>query len=221
MQQNKSRITWGAIIVIVGGLLLLNNFNIPFAQTLFRHFWPLALMAAGVLIFIQDRRTFVWAILVSGVGTLLLLRELAILNFEPWQVIGPVAIIVVGLSVLFQSTAGRSHTGKNNTDTISAVLAGSDHKNTSDNYLGTKVTAIMGGAKLDLRKVTIKKDATIDVFAFWGGVEIIVPRDILIKNHAAAILGGVENKTDQDAKEGAPVLHIVGSTIMAGVEIKN
>ena len=68
----------------------------------------------------------------------------------------------------------------------------------------------------------IKKEATLDVFSLWGGIEVYVPKDIIVKNNTSVILGGVEDTTDNSvALAGAPVLYIIGDVIMAGVEIKN
>lgn len=79
----------------------------------------------------------------------------------------------------------------------------------------------MGGAKLDLRKATIKKEATVEVFALCGGIELVVPREITVRNQTSAILGGVEDKSEREGGKNAPVLYITGDVIMSGVEIKN
>ena len=74
---------------------------------------------------------------------------------------------------------------------------------------------------MDLREATIKKEATIDLFSLWGGIEIYVPKNVIVINNTSVILGGVENNTAADAGYDAPVLHVVGDVVMAGVEIKN
>ena len=210
----------GLVIIAIGIGFLLDNAHIIELNALARTWWPLLVVVAGVLIFINDTRSYLWAIVVAGVGMLFQLRELHVIDINPWQVFWPAVIIVVGLSIVFSRVPGNK-VSKSERDDVTAILGGSEQHNMSHDFRGSKLTAVMGGTKLDLRKAHIKKEATIEVFAFWGGVELIVPRDIVIRNQTSAILGGVENKTDQDITKDSPVLHVVGDVIMAGVEIKN
>lgn len=220
MKAQIIRIITGLTIIAVGIGFLLDNAGIIDFSSLAATWWPLAVIFAGVLIFLNDTRSYLWALLVAGIGIMFQLRELGIVTVNPWQLFWPAVIIVVGLSVIL-SRAPRNRVNKANRDDVVAVLGGSDQKNASENYQGSKFTVIMGGAKLDLRKAKIKNDATIEIFSLMGGVELIVPRDVVIRNQTSAILGGVENKTDQDDIKNAPVLYITGDVIMAGVEIKN
>ena len=102
-----------------------------------------------------------------------------------------------------------------------AILSGSEVRVESKDFKGSRVTSICGGAMIDLRKAVIKKEATIDVFAFWGGIEIIVPEHVMVKNNTSVIMGGVEQQAGGDAvKEGGPILYITGDVVMSGVEVK-
>lgn len=219
--ENTSRVLWGSAIIVVGALLLLGNLGINVAHDILSKWWPLFVVGAGLFIFIQNPRSYLWALLVTGVGVVLQLNQLNIVDINPWEFVWPAALILLGLSLVFHKSYASRNTSTKELDDLSAILAGSEQKNTSDDYKGSKVTAIMGGVKIDLRKATIKKEAVIDVFGFWGGVEIVVPRNVVVKKQIAAVLGGVEDKTDQDVTKDAPVLRITGDVIMTGVEIKN
>ena len=219
--ENTSRVLWGSAIIVVGALLLLGNLGINVAHDILSKWWPLFVVGAGLFIFIQNPRSYLWALLVTGVGVVLQLNQLNIVDINPWEFVWPAALILLGLSLVFHKSYASRNTSTKELDDLSAILAGSEQKNTSDDYKGSKVTAIMGGVKIDLRKATIKEEAVIDVFGFWGGVEIVVPRNVVVKKQIAAVLGGVEDKTDQDVTKDAPVLRITGDVIMSGVEIKN
>lgn len=220
MKATITRSITGLAIIAVGAGFLLDNFNVIEFGKIASDWWPLAVILAGILIYLNDAKSYLWAILVMGVGVLFQLRELGIADVNPWQFFWPVVIIVVGLSILFRR--GPHHTvSKSDRDDLTAILGATEQKSRADDFKGSKITAVMGGAKLDLRKAIIKKEASIEVFSFWGGIELIVPRDIVVRNQTTAVLGGIEDKTEQEVGKNAPVLYITGDVIMAGVEIKN
>jgi predicted membrane protein len=104
-----------------------------------------------------------------------------------------------------------------------AMLGGTEHRSNAADFRGGDVTAILGGAKIDLRNATIKSgDAVIDTFAMWGGIEIIVPRGWSVSVQGTPILGAYEDKSEQHPEiAGGPRLVVRGVVVMGGVEIKN
>lgn len=179
------------------------------------------MILGGILIFISDPKSYLWALLVLGLGVLWQLQKLGVTDVNPWQLFWPAVIILVGFSILMNRSAARLRVSKTEREDITAILGGSDQRNSSQDFKGSKVSAIMGGVKLDLRKAVIKKEATIEIFTFWGGVELLVPSNVIVKNKSSVILGGIEDKTEHDTAKDAPVLYITGDIIMAGVEVKN
>ncbi|MDB4891006.1 MAG: hypothetical protein JWL61_2861 [Gemmatimonadetes bacterium] len=86
-----------------------------------------------------------------------------------------------------------------------------------------KVWAALGGALIDLRDAKFAPGITeIDVTAFMGGVEIIIPRGVRVETIGAAVMGGFgSNAGDATALDPAqPVLRVTGLAIMGGVEVK-
>lgn len=221
MKAYTTRFITGLVIIAAGAALLFSNLGIYNFDQLVQDWWPLVIIAAGLLLFMSDTRSYLWALLLVGFGALIQLKQLDIVDVNPWQLFWPVVIIAIGVSVVLNHSASRRRVSQKDRDDVSAILGGVEKQNTSDDFKGAKITAVMGGVKIDLRKATIKKEATIEVFGFCGGVEIVVPRTITVRNQASAILGGVEDKTDQDDIKSAPVLYITGDVVMAGVEIKN
>lgn len=220
MKSQITRIVTGTAIIAVGVGFVLDNINVIEFGALVGDWWPLAVILAGILIFLNDTKSYLWALIVTAVGVAFQLRELGIVDINPWQFFWPFVIIAVGLSIVLRR--GPSHVvSKSERDDLTAILGGTEQKNRSEDFKGSKLTAVMGGAKLDIRKASIKKEATIELFAFWGGIELIVPRDIVVRNQTSAVLGGIEDKTEQEVGKNAPVLYITGDVIMAGVEIKN
>lgn len=222
MNNQISRLLTGAIIAILGAALLIDGLNIFDTGSILATWWPLLIVAAGVTIFVNDSKSYIWALVLVLIGVFAQLRELGFYeDVNLWQVAWPVILIVIGVSIVLGRSIMPQTKVDAESDDIMAILGGSDQVNRSDDFTSSRVTAILGGAKIDLRKAMIKKEATIQVLAIMGGIELVVPRNVVVKNQTNAILGGIENKTDQDVAKNAPVLTIVGDVIMGGVEIKN
>jgi predicted membrane protein len=222
MKQTIIRILTGLIIIAIGVGALLGALNIfPFWDT-FKEWWPLLVILGGVFVWLGDwRRNYIWGIVLIIVGALLQLKELGQLDFNFFSLIVPILVIAAGLSILLHTknrTAIKS--GTKDADDISVIFSGSETKNVSKNYQGGKITAIFGGAVLDLRDAKLTKDATLDVFLLCGGLELKVPRDWKVVSKVAPIAGGVENKSEGSENQTGPVLTLTGSATLGGVEIK-
>ena len=87
--------------------------------------------------------------------------------------------------------------------------------------------ALMGGVELDFREAGFGPGVTeVTVFAFWGGVDVIVPPGLQVECNGVGILGGFERKPDELADAsvaspdpGSPVLRINGVALMGGVDV--
>ena len=220
-RQTLSRNITGIVVFAAGAGLLLNALNVISINNLVNDYWPLIIVLAGVLILINSWRSWPVAAFLVALGGLYQLREAGIVDVQPWSLVWPLILIFVGVSIMF----GRSYTGKRvskaDRDDVSAILAGANVNNHSKAFKQSNATAIMGGARLDLREANFDKNALVDIFAFWGGVEIIVPENVVIRNQVSNIMAGTEDKTHQNTTKNSPVLTIAGTVIMAGVSIRN
>ena len=219
--KSLARTIIGLLIVAVGASFLLTNLNILPFDVGIAQWWPLFIVAGGVVMLLSDVRNYLWALLVIGLGVLFQLKQFGIVDVNPWQLFWPAIIIVLGVSVMTSRGSSRGKIAASDREDVMAILSGSEARVESKDFKGSRVTSICGGAMIDLRKAVIKKEATIDVFAFWGGIEIIVPEHVMVKNNTSAIMGGVEQQAGGDAvKEGSPILYITGDVVMSGVEVK-
>ncbi|TCO65553.1 DUF1707 SHOCT-like domain-containing protein [Actinocrispum wychmicini] len=102
-----------------------------------------------------------------------------------------------------------------------AIMSGVDRKTPWVCPPHHNVVAVMGGVDLDLSQATfVAEHTTIQVFTFWGGVEIRVPDDIHVQVDGIGFMGAFEDKTLGTPAEGRPVVRITGFAMMAGVEVK-
>ncbi|HWK49677.1 MAG TPA: LiaF domain-containing protein, partial [Steroidobacter sp.] len=103
-----------------------------------------------------------------------------------------------------------------------AMLSGHELRPVSRPFRGADLNAIMGGIKLDLSSARMEGDnAIIEVFAFWGGVEIYVPPDWTVTSEVTTLLAGFIDKRRPTSVVPTKHLIIKGMVVMAGVEIKN
>ncbi|UTX51214.1 hypothetical protein KI440_03330 [Candidatus Saccharibacteria bacterium TM7i] len=222
MKQTILRNVTGIIILAVGAGALLDALNVTAFWGLFGTWWPVLVILAGIFTAAGDfRRNYIWALVLGVVGTLLLLRNLDVVSFNVFGLIFPIILIAVGLSVLVSTTRRhKTPTTTHATDDVSVIFSGSETVNAAKDYQGGRVTAIFGGAVLDLRDATIKKEATLDITALFGGVEIRVPREWRVVSKITPIAGGVENKAQGKDEHDGPVLVLTGMVALGGVEVK-
>jgi predicted membrane protein len=215
----------GALIIVFAVVLLLRNMDLIPYINMWR-FWPIFLIVIGlsqILRPIEYRQTLSGSIFII-IGGLFLLNNMNIIYFG-FRDLWPFILLLVGFAILRQAMVG-SKSGELDNDFINLtfILGGGDHKFNSKSLKGGKFSAIMGGGKIDLRDADITDDEIFfDIFAFWGGVELIVPQNWQVNMRALPILGGAENKTSPDPNGTSNVkrLTIRGTAIMGGMEVKN
>ncbi len=211
----------GVLVLAFGLGLLLNNVGAADFSGVFRDWWPVLLMLSGVVIVINNARSYLVGLFVFALGALYQLDVSGVIDVEPWSVVWPLLIIFIGLSLVFRRSMVASKVQKADREDVTAILGGVDIVNTSRAFKGSRISAILGGAEVDLRKAVITDGAVVEIFTFWGGVELIVPENVQIKNDVNGILGGVEIKTRQTDDPKQPTLIIAGDAIMGGVSVQN
>lgn len=82
------------------------------------------------------------------------------------------------------------------------------------------VFVMMGGGELDLTQARFSEaEATIQVIAFMGGVDITVPDDITVRVTGFGFMGAFEHKNVGEGPPGGPVLTVTGFAFMGGVDV--
>ncbi|HAV24297.1 MAG TPA: hypothetical protein DCX46_12570 [Bacteroidetes bacterium] len=225
----SSQFILGLIIIAVGVVITLDNLDILYAADYLRY-WPALLVVYGLVRLAEPRHEKFWAGLFLIVGTLMLLDVVDLIEFRlrDWW---PVVLIFIGGSILWGShrrLSGRSAilNGNKGEDAdadirLTAVLGGITRSNSSKDFHGGEITAIMGGCELDLRNAEIQKEAVLDVTAFWGGISLRVPPTWTVSLEGVPFMGGFSDETSGRDRDPAKRLVIRGNAIMGGVEVKN
>lgn len=218
---NKSlllRVFFGLMIVVLGGILLLQNLGIinhDIWQQYGAFFWGSALMIAGVAMMAANRHFWIAGIPLMIVGLGVILRGVGIVDVNLWKLFWPVLLIAVGLAVVFRPKASRRQSAKKD---MAAVFYG-DGSRVQGKYDGGSLTAIFGGIELDLRDAKITNGAVIEVTVLCGGVSVLVPENVIVENDVRGILGDSDNKTTASASAKTK-LYIRGDCILGGFEVK-
>lgn len=228
-RQPQAQVFFGVLLLIFGALALVDNLDI-FSTRQFFQFWPMVFILVGLLKISRSQQTS--GRLIGGafiaVGTLLTLQHLGIVYFRmrDWW---PIFIIVAGLVIIFKdkvnTTPSYSNTSGGNEkahseSNISAIMSGAKLQNSTQDFRGGELTAVMGGVELDLRNASIQNEATLNVFVMWGGIELKIPNDWTVVSQGVPILGGFEDKTVPPLMRDKK-LFIQGYAIMGAVEVKN
>ena len=216
---NWGRLFFGLLIVAVGTVLLLDNAGVLDAGEIFSTWWPTILILAGILSFAANPRHWPGALIITGVGVAFLLSNLDMVDIG--SVVIPAAIILVGILVIFGRGLGsRSEAG----DSVNSfnVFSGSEIASHSKQFQGGNISAVFGGAEVDLRDTVPAPGAELDVFAAFGGVEVTVPEGWNVVTRGLPLFGGIENATAKEpVPADAPTLAVNATVLFGGLEIKH
>lgn len=210
------RLWIGLVLVTLGVFGLLGASGVLDASDMINRWWPLAVVGLGVIAMVSQRSVSLGPIVITGFGLVLLVNQ------QGWvtgDITGPAILILIG-AVILVSVGRRTFTGR---QAPVAVFAGANVKDASAHLTHQDVTAIFGGARLDLRDAHIDHEATVDAFAMFGGVDILVPKGWRIVLVGVPIFGGYDDKTNSNGSlpPDAPVLKVNATAVFGGIAVAN
>lgn len=214
------QVVLGIVIVVIGIAALLGALgvvDVSLGQIL-GTWWPMVIVAIGFAALLGAPRAWLGPVVVIAIGVFFQLSNLDLIEVDLFELVLPVVIILVGLSLI---TRIGSHSTDERTINSAVMWWGSERKTTSQDFRGGSLSAIMGGIDVDLRQAGVVDRAEISVFVLWAGVEIKVPPTWRVQVGGLPVLGGWDDKTVVPADPHAPVLVVNVTAIMGGVEIKN
>jgi len=237
----------GLAVIAVGVLFLLRNVGIVYFDDLWQ-FWPVILIVVGLskLSNPHSASNVVSAIILGGIGTVFLLRNLGYIYGDVWSYLWPGILIAVGLSILVKhlermneppSSPGPGSPGPTGSPFASAgtstsnflhvenVFSGTRQKSESQDLEGGKIAVVFGGAEIDLRSAgTKREELTIRADAVFGGIELWVPAHWQTIVRGSGVFGSFEDKTFPAAPGATvkpPRLVITGGAVFGSVVVKN
>jgi predicted membrane protein len=232
---SSPRLIIGFIIIAIGASMLAENLGWFSARNVLRCLWPLALVAIGVAMVRESaprNRPWGWIFIVVGVWNLL--DNFGVLQISVWHVLFPAILLFAGGTLVWRARhgdAGPADAPKSYTTSRDepaeftrsvAFMSYSDIRPISRPFHGADLSAIMGGVKLDLRDARIEGDeATLDLFAFWGGIEILLPPEWTVRSRVTTFIGAFFDSRRPTSVVPTKTLIVRGTNIMSGIEVKN
>jgi predicted membrane protein len=220
------RLLLGLTVVALGVLFLLDSAGALNADKAIDRWWPLLIVAAGVLTLAERPRSIVRGTIFTAAGVVLLLFTTDLLEENAWDYVWPTLLIAAGVVIVTRWHGRLMPAGASTEDVVrsTAIFGGPKLVCTAKHFQGAWLTAIFGGISLDLRDaLPAPEGASINATAAFGGIEILVPKGWRISVRSTPIFGGLDDKTDHSEPPAAdaPTLHVDAVTVFGGVDIKH
>jgi len=244
----EKRLLVGMLLILVGIALVLDKMHFIFLPGWVIS-WPMLLLVIGVFSMLTNDRPVPGIFLILIGGFFLAQRvfhDFGYYFFNFWPVIFIVAGIFIILSlasghkpgrhrdhrkgIMGRSEMGRSEekfdttSGEDYIDEV-AIFGGGHKKIMTDNFKGGKMTAIFGGAELDLTDAELSEGVNVlEVVAMFGGWELHLPAHWNVEIKVTPVFGGFDDKRRMmtgDPVDNTRKLIIKGVVIFGGAEINN
>lgn len=221
----SSQVITGAVIVVIGILLLLSTTDIVDVGSLWRYVPSLfVLLGLWALVRSEFRNATGPVILILIAGTVQLLA-LDLITGDTIATWWPLVIILFGLSLVagYWRQQRRVPTVSSDDFDLIGIFGGTERRIESASFTGGTATAIFGGVDVDLREAAIANPpAVVTATALFGGVELTVPEEWAVEVDAIPIFGAVEDdrarRPDID-RSGEPDLVLNGFVAFGGISV--
>ena len=214
--QSIGKLMAGLFFTAAGLLLTADNLDLMEAEP-YLELWPALLIAVGVFKLLDDASNKLSAGAIILIGAWLLALNLEWIRFSIFD-LWPLVLIAAGIGFIVHAVRGGSATARAGNV---AVFANRTTVETTKDYCGGNIVAVMGGETIDLMGADITTSpAVLDVFTWWGNVEIFVPDHWEVVSEVTPVMAGFEMKRGRAAGDPKKRLVIRGAAVMAGIEVK-
>lgn len=247
INKNSGRVWSGAIIVIIGLAFLLNNIGLNIPRWVIS--WHTFLIVLGLFIGLRSNfKGIGWLVLVL-IGAYNTLQRIPQLDLDISKYALGFGLVIVGGFLIFRpkSTFDKKKFKANfnnefggNDDSadfkakdkgsfdndiidVTAVFGGSHQIVYSKNFRGGDITAVFGGADINMTQSDFADTVSLDVTAVFGGIKLVVPQNWAIKSNVTALFGSVEDKRSHIMPNGEiqKTLILDGTAMFGGIEIRS
>lgn len=228
--KDLSRILWGIVLVLLGIIWGLNATGVTNIDIFFDGWWTLFIIVPSAISLVNPKNNGkVSSVICLVIGIFLLLGSLDVFDFDIlWEILLPVIVVIIGLSLIFGNKAKTTvkekidNTDFSNVEVITATFGEQNINKAGEKFEKANLDAVFCSIKLDLRDADLKNETYIKASAIFAGITIFVPKDVEVKIKSTPIFGGVTNecldeKTNKNAKK---TIYVDGFALFGGIEIK-
>jgi len=230
-RHSSTRKTWGVLLVIFGGLLIANAFDIlPYRLKDIIISWEMLLIVIGVFSLVNNQSKVIGIVLIS-LGTFFLFENYWDFPYYVRKAFWPSVVMVFGLYLIlsppryFRHRKDRDKEDSRDFIDEVSIFGGGEKVVTSNEFKGGRVTSIFGGSKINLMNSQLAVgENIIDTFSLFGGCTIIVPAGWNVRVQVASIFGGFSDKRERMPNlvfDQERVLVIKGLAIFGGGDVKS
>lgn len=222
--KNLSRILWGIVLIFIGVIWGLNRTGVADINIFFDGWWTLFIIVPSAISFFEKGNNKISSLIFLIIGVLLLLAAQGLFEFEIlWEILLPVIVVLIGLFLIFGNKVDFNVKEKtkclDSKDTENIFVAFGEQNKAGENFEKANLNAIFGSVKLDLREAKLEKETVIGAWAIFGGIEILVPKDCVVKVKGTPIFGGISNER-KNKEDATKTIYIEGYAVFGGIEIK-
>ena len=223
-------IIWGIAIIALGVILIGKAVGWFDFDIFFKGWWTLFIIIPSVISIFTEREKLA-SIGFLAAGIILLLAAQEVITFDTaWKIILPTFLILIGLGIILktifhndndkevEAKVKEAGDGKN-MDSQMAIFSGSERTYKDETFTGSNLVAVFGGVDLDLRHAKFTKDTVIKAFTLFGGIDIKVPDDIIIKSRSGFVFGGISDDRKSVEAKGKHTIYLDAAGGFGGITI--
>jgi predicted membrane protein len=215
------RTYFGLVLVAVGGGFLLDQLDVIDFGEIFSTWWPMIIILVGLLQLATRSVPVLAGGLVVLIGVLFQLGRLDVFGIDFGALVVPTIIILVGV-YLIATRFTRSGASVHSDESLNGfvIFGGLERRVDSQAFTGGSVTALFGGAEIDLRGAQLAPEGgELEVSVAFGGAELMVPAEWNVKLDGLPLFGALTDKTQKGGS--GPVFHIKSIAAFGGIEVHN
>jgi hypothetical protein len=221
VRPSLGRAVLGGAAIVAGAVLFLSVIGDIDAGAVLGRWWPLVLIALGLVQVATERRLRIGSTVLLGIGLLLLGSTTGLIDASVWPVLGAVALIALGGLVMApRSSREVAITGDDVAGVV--VLGARRFIATSPQVRSGDVTVVAASGVVDLSAAGLAPGARMKLTVLLGGCDVIVPQGWGVRLSGIPLIGMWDNTTRRDlAVDEARTLEVHATVILGGLEVRH